>query len=176
MKRKIALLWAFCVLSQIFTASSVYALQWPSPSPAVTTGYGWRIHPTEGGPNWHNGIDIRPNGSSKLKAVESGNISYVVLKTQDLEGGQIRNRTQGINRSGNRVFFGRWEYLHLSDSVPPEWEFATAKGWDEESQTYSKVVNYFAIQIENNTIYYCTNPKIELQSGSRKDALTSVTE
>lgn len=64
---------------------SAHALQWPSPSPTVTTGYGWRIHPTEGGPNWHNGIDIRTNGSSKLKAVETDAIRYIVNKMQKVD-------------------------------------------------------------------------------------------
>jgi len=38
------------------------ALQWPSPSSRITSGYGWRIHPVQGIPRWHNGIDISTNG------------------------------------------------------------------------------------------------------------------
>lgn len=92
----LAVIWGYSLL--LFPLS-VHALQWPSPSPTVTTGYGWRIHPTEGVPNWHNGIDIRTNGSTKLKAVETDAIRYIVNKMQMLgTGGNI---IDNLNQYGN---------------------------------------------------------------------------
>ncbi len=44
------------ILFHLLVISSAMALQRPSPSSTVTTGYGWRIHPMKKIPTWHNGV------------------------------------------------------------------------------------------------------------------------
>ncbi len=149
-----------------------FALQWPTPDSTITSGYGWRIHPSKSivdsdsnfqpisigieppivflnQPKWHNGIDIRAN-YEQLKAVESGKIDNIA---SDVEYG------------GNRVKAGSWNYLHLSDKQSEDWAFAEDK----------KGFRYFAIQVNGVKKYYSNETNIlEIQSNLTTTATLTV--
>lgn len=43
----------------------------------VSSGFGWREHPVEGGEKFHNGVDLAVNDGTEVKAFASGVVDYI---------------------------------------------------------------------------------------------------
>ena len=137
------------------TTNSQYVggvFKWPLPSKyeKVSCGFGWRIHPVTGKPQFHNGIDIPAPYGTAITAVGDGTV--VQLRGRVLRDGRPRRRNRivllarlEVRRQGRGQGQVRADYrlrrdVRLRDGVSSESDYLQGFGRGEPARLFQGLI------------------------------------